>query len=205
MVNGYSTIKEGFASTPNSDTVVEDKIADITAEIKDLEEELKFKKDELLMQVKKQVATSNKKSTDSNNMAEDIDMNEELDNDDMPYMDDEEDIPEDEMDQDTDIIDDEEQLENAEDDMDQDNDLIEGFKNGLHIEGFRGSIIIMKRYLHDLLKAVLLALLFYLLSSKDMYAMTKQIHIAVKDIVSHNILHTLIFLVIAFLIIGFVM
>lgn len=204
MVNGYSSIKEGFASTPNSDTVVEDKIADITAEIKDLEDELKLKKDELLMQVKKQIATSTTKSSNSNNIDEDID------EDDVPYMDDdedildEEDITNDDMEDETDIQ--EEDTDILEDEMDTDTDIaIEGFKNGSHIEAFRGSTIVMKRYLHDLLKAVLLALLFYLLSSKDMYAMTKQIHTAVKDIVSHNILHTLIFLVVAFLIIGFVM
>jgi hypothetical protein len=204
MVNGYSSIKEGFASTPTSSDAVNDKIADITDEIKDLEEQLKLKKDELLMQVKKQVSKPTKNLNDDE---EDI-----IEEDDTPYMDDEE-MPEDgedmaedgeDMAEDDTEMDEEDMPEDEYGDFNMDND-IEGFKGNNIKEPFRGSIVIMRGYLHNLLKAILLALLFYLLSSKDMYAMTKQIHTTVKDIISHNILHTFIFLVVAFLVISFVM
>jgi pentapeptide MXKDX repeat protein len=212
MVSGYTSFKEGFATTPTAtEDNINDKISEITADIKELEETLKLKKDELVSVVKKQV----KKETtldNSNNKAvmyddEDV-MNEDAMNEDVINKDNmnEDVINEDDMNEDVmneDVINEDVMNEDDmnEDDMNEDEDL----NNETVTEPFIGSIIVSKSYLTDLLKAVLLSLLFYLLTSNDMLVITKPIHNAIKDVISHNVLHTLIFFVVAFGIIAFTM
>lgn len=177
MVNGYSSIKEGFASTPRVESVDNtDKITDLTDDIKELEKELKMKKDALVKEVKKSV---------------EMDMEDgEMKRNDMERN----------MNKESDEVNIEDDMTNKSN-MDNEGDDIEGFKSVIE-EPFRGSSIIVRKYLSDLLKAVLLALLFYLVSSKDMIMFTKPIYDLVKNVMSVEVLHTLIFLLLSYVVIS---
>lgn len=197
MVNGYSSIKEGFASTPRDEPDANmDKITDLTDDIKQLEKELKMKKDALVKEVKKSVEMD----------MEDKEMERDMTRDEIA-MEDKEDMERNEMDMEDDkeIADDKEMANESvmaeESDMDEESDDIEGFKSVIE-EPFRGSSIIVRKYLSDLLKAVLLALLFYLVSSKDMIMFTKPIYDLVKNVMSVEVLHTLIFLLLSYIVIS---
>lgn len=203
MVNGYSSIKEGFASTPRDEPDANmDKITDLTDDIKQLEKELKMKKDALVKEVKKSVEMD----------MEDKEMERDMTRDEID-MEDKEDMERNEMDMEDDkeIADDKEMANESvmaeesdmdkESDMDEESDDIEGFKSVIE-EPFRGSSIIVRKYLSDLLKAVLLALLFYLVSSKDMIMFTKPIYDLVKNVMSVEVLHTLIFLLLSYIVIS---
>jgi hypothetical protein len=203
MVNGYSSIKEGFASTPRDELVDNtDKITDLTDDIKQLEKELKMKKDALVKEVKKSVDMD----MEDNKDMERNDMDMDMESDEM-NMEDEEMKRDMNMENDKDMEDDENMERDMEYDMtnksnmDEEDDDIEGFKSVIE-EPFRGSSIIVRKYLSDLLKAVLLALLFYLVSSKDMIMFTKPIYDLVKNVMSVEVLHTLIFLLLSYIVIS---
>lgn len=197
MVNGYSSIKEGFASTPRDEPDANmDKITDLTDDIKQLEKELKMKKDALVKEVKKSVEMDMEDKEMERDMTRDeIDMEdkEDMERNEIDMEDDKEMANESVMAEESDM--------DKESDMDEESDDIEGFKSVIE-EPFRGSSIIVRKYLSDLLKAVLLALLFYLVSSKDMIMFTKPIYDLVKNVMSVEVLHTLIFLLLSYIVIS---
>lgn len=188
MVSGYSSIKEGFASTPTTNS--DEKTNEQLDRIKELEEEL--------MKIKAELNNENNMETKITSMDEEINMDrEELDE-----RENELDIREKNLDNREKELDDREMKL---DELDADSDIIknsEEDKEDIMIEGFRGSSIMVKRYLSDLLKAILLGLIYYLMTSKDMFIFTKPIHSLVKKGMSHEILHTLIFVVLAYIVIS---
>lgn len=204
MVNGYLSIKEGFASTEtNEDFINSDKINELTDDIKALEDELKVKKDKLVKEVQKELNSNNKNNTRTKMLNEDEDMimNEEV-NMDNSTEDDTEDI---EMDGVTEDSEDVEMGNGTEEDTEDvemdDEEMVEGFKNKIE-EPFLGSRLLARIHLRNILKAVLLALMYYLVSSKDMILFTKPVYDLVKNTMSVNVFHTLIFLVLSYIIVN---
>lgn len=90
-----------------------------------------------------------------------------------------------------------------EDEIDDEEEIYEGFSSTNHItEGFNGSVSIKMNHLKSLLKAILLGLIFYLLTHKDFFEMTKPVFKAVKKVMSHNVLHMLIFVMLSYVVLN---
>lgn len=90
-----------------------------------------------------------------------------------------------------------------EEEIDDEEEVYEGFSSLNNItEGFNGSVSIKMNHLKTLLKAILLGLIFYLLTHKDFFEMTKPVFKAVKKVMSHNVLHMLIFVMLSYVVLN---
>jgi hypothetical protein len=206
MVNGYTTIRESFAPTPSNDNVNK-----LTNDITKLEKELKKKKDELVLQIKNNINSKNK-MTKTKNKEKDTTLDEEMDEEDTTLdeeMGEEDTTLDEEMDEKDTTLDEEmdekdtsldEEMDEEDTSLDDEVIIEEGFKIN---EAFNGSNILFRKYFSNLLKAVLLSLIYYLLSSKDVFNLTIPLFNIVKNVMSHLVLHSLIFLLLAYLIISF--
>lgn len=102
--------------------------------------------------------------------------------------------------EDVEIIEDEMDDEVTEDETemtDDEEEMIEGFSSMK--EGFSGSVLIKVDHIQNLLKAILLGLVFYLLSHKSLYKITKP-SLTFFNGLGHNVLHMIIFIGLSYLI-----